>query len=208
VGPPVEFIEDGPDDAESFVAPDRPPTRRRWLPVLGAVAALGLAAVVARTSGDDSVTSAPPPPTSPGPVVVHLPAGPTPPDDPNGAKVVYLSGCNACARVLRVPVDVGRAVRGVVPGATLSDAYTVISSTTGHLFSRGLVARAGAASLMIEVTHTIEGLEYTASRVVGRVTVAEVQHAGYHVTVRASGLRTPVGRLLRLAASPALIADG
>jgi len=124
VGPPVEFIEDGPDDAESLVAPDRPPSRRRWLPVLGAVAALGLAAVVARTSGDDSVTSALPRPTSPGPVVVHLPAGPTPPDDPNGAKVIYLSGCNACARVLRVPVDVGRAVRGVVPGATLSGHVT------------------------------------------------------------------------------------
>jgi hypothetical protein len=75
------------------------------------------------------------------------------------------------------------------------------------MFSRGLTARAGAGRLTIEVTLTIEGPEYTASRVVGRVAVAEVQHAGYHVTVRAYGLRLAAGRLLRLAASPALIRD-
>ena len=173
------------------------------------MAALGLAAVVARASGDDPVTPAVPRPATSAPVVVHpAPAVPTVSVEPGGAGVVYLAGCTGCARVLGVPADVRRAVLDVVPGATVSRANTVISSTTGHLFSRGLVARGGGGRLMVEVTVTVEGPEYTASRVVGRVIVAEVQHAGYHVTVRAYGLRAPVGRLLRFAADPALIADG
>jgi len=211
---PVEFLEDVPDDAapvaEAVAVPTRPPLVR-WLFAVGAVAALVLAAVVARVSGDDPVTQPRPAPATAAPVVVHPPpAVPTlsvDPVDPGGARVVYLSGCNGCARVPNVPTGAQRAVRRVVSGATLSGAYTIISSTTGHLFSRGLLARGPAGRLIVEVSLIIEGPEYTASRVVGRVTVAEVQHAGYHVTVRSYGLSAPVGRLLRLAADPALIAD-
>jgi hypothetical protein len=209
--PPVEFLDaDGPEPPPAG-GPGSPPARgpapRRRT---GLLVLLAAAAVFALVGGLLRHSNGRPEPSTPAasPTVGHAVASPHPVPGPVN-RIVYLSGCNGCVRAPEVPRSVVLVLLATFRTPLVQRAYSVISNVDGRLFSRGVGGRADGGRFDVEITiPTDDPNGVIVSRAAGGRRTVTVLADGYRISVRTTGVRIPLPRLLELATDPALVDPG
>jgi hypothetical protein len=208
--PPVEFLDaDGSEPSPGPLPPGPAPRRRTGLVlVLAAAAAFALIGALLRNS--NGRPAAVPSPSAPTASSTGGRIGPDPQRVAVGAnRIVYLAGCNGCVRAPEVPRSVVLVLLATFRAPSVRSAYSVISNVDGRLFSRGVGGEADGGRFDVEITiPTDDPNGIIVSRASGARRMVTVLADGYRVSVRTSGVRIPLRRLLALAGDPALVDPG